>query len=461
MDMRIRRFFAAFLCVCLLMALFATPAALADNEKELEAFDLQARAGVLIDRNTGAVLYAKDEHKELYPASTTKIMTALLVLRAVDAGTLSLEQSVTATASALSHQEPGGSTANIQEGETLTVKELLQCMLIVSANEACNILAETVSGSVEAFVEEMNAAAQELRCANTHFTNTSGLQDPQHYTSAWDLALITQEALKYDVFMEICDCIKAVIPATNLSGERVLRTTNYLLDTWRAVGYRYKNAHGIKTGSTSDAGYCLVSSAAKGELNLLSVVLGAERVGTDNGGFRTQSFSETSRMFEWGFDNFSYKTILSENDMLASLPVALSKETNSVVLHPAGDVTALLPNSLSGSDLKRTIRFSKEEVEAPVSAGDILAEVVLSYGDTTYATVSLVALNDVAASRSLALLRQVERFFDSLLVRIIAVLVLLLIAALVVWKLTIGRRRYRYGKKVTRSRTYRGRKRIR
>ena len=321
------------------------------------------------------------------------------------------------------------------------------------------ILAEAVSGSVSAFVEEMNAEAQALGCENTHFVNPTGLHDPQHYTSAWDLSLIATEALKYPDFLTICDSIKEIIPATNLSSERVLRTTNYLLDTWRALGYRYRNAHGIKTGSTSDAGYCLVSSAEKGELRFLSVVMGCERVVDASGKADVKSFSETKRLFEWGFENFSYKTVQSVNDMLASIPVTLSQETNSVVLHPAEDVVVLLPNALSADDLKRVIRFERQSVEAPVQAGEVLAEAVLSYGDTEYAAIPLVALNDIDASRSLVLLAQVKAVLAKPIVKIAVILVVGLLLALLIWKLTIGRRRYRYGKNVRPSRNYKGRKR--
>ena len=122
----------------------------------------------------------------------------------------------------------------------MTVKQLLQCMLIVSANEACNILAEWDVGSIAAFVDAMNAKAKALGCENTHFVNPSGLHDPDHYTSAWDLYLITKAAMQYPEFMEICDSAKAVIPATNLSKERTLYTTNHLLSTWRVIGYRDK-----------------------------------------------------------------------------------------------------------------------------------------------------------------------------------------------------------------------------
>lgn len=455
--MRFRRFFSAFFCAVLLLSL--CPSAMAAEDKELPSIDIQAKAALLLDQNTGKIVYAKNEHEELYPASLTKIMTALLVLRAVDEGKLTMDQSITASESAFETLHDDGSSAGIKAGEILTVRQLLQCLLIVSANEAGTILAEAVSGSVSAFVEEMNAEAQALGCENTYFVNPTGLHDPQHYTSAWDLSLIATEALKYPDFLTICDSIKEIIPATNLSSERVLRTTNYLLDTWRALGYRYRNAHGIKTGSTSDAGYCLVSSAEKGELRFLSVVMGCERVVDASGKADVKSFSETKRLFEWGFENFSYKTVQSVNDMLASIPVALSQETNSVVLHPAEDVVVLLPNALSADDLKRVIRFERQSVEAPVQAGEVLAEAVLSYGDTEYAAIPLVALNDIDASRSLVLLAQAKAVLAKPIVKIAVILVVGLLLALLIWKLTIGRRRYRYGKNVRPSRNYKGRKR--
>lgn len=455
--MRFRRFFSAFFCAVLLLSL--CPSAMAAEDKELPSIDIQAKAALLLDQNTGKIVYAKNEHEELYPASLTKIMTALLVLRAVDEGKLTMDQSITASESAFETLHDDGSSAGIKAGEILTVRQLLQCLLIVSANEAGTILAEAVSGSVSAFVEEMNAKAQALGCENTHFVNPTGLHDPQHYTSAWDLSLIATEALKYPDFLAICDSIKEIIPATNLSSERVLRTTNYLLDTWRALGYRYRNAHGIKTGSTSDAGYCLVSSAEKGELRFLSVVMGCERVVDASGKADVKSFSETKRLFEWGFENFSYKTVQSVNDMLASIPVTLSQETNSVVLHPAEDVVVLLPNALSADDLKRVIRFERQSVEAPVQAGEVLAEAVLSYGDTEYAAIPLVALNDIDASRSLVLLAQAKAVLAKPIVKIAVILVVGMLLALLIWKLTIGRRRYRYGKNVRPSRNYKGRKR--
>ena len=272
--------------------------------------ELHCEAMLLVDAHTGKAVFEKNAHEQMYPASLTKIMTALLVLEAVDDGRLSLDQPVTATESAMAGLAADGSSAGIQAGETMTVENLLYCMLVVSANEACNILAEQVSGSVDAFVDAMNAKAAALGCENTHFVNPTGLHDSQHYTSAWDLYRITAEAMKHEDFMRICDTARVTIPATNLSEERKLYTTNYLIDTWRSLGYIYSNAHGIKTGSTDEAGHCLVSSATEGSLSLVSVALGGARVTLADGEIRTYSFYDTRAMFEWAFDNFSYQTVL-------------------------------------------------------------------------------------------------------------------------------------------------------
>ena len=303
--MKIRRFLSVFLLTCLLCALF-TPQALA-----LEDPDIRAKAAILVDGETGTVLYDKNMHEELPMASITKVMSALLVLEAVDRGQLRMDQSVTATESSMKGMVEDGSTADIKVGETLTVEQLLYCMLVISANETCNILGEAVSGSVDAFVEKMNQRAQELGCQNTHFANTTGLTQSGHYSSAWDIYLITREAMKHDDFMTIVNTKAYTVPATNMTEkERELHSTNALISNWRMTGYLYSGAQGIKTGTTDAAGHCLVSSAIRGSRTLISVVLGCEEVKSEKGGTRVESFTETARLFDWGFDNFSTRTVL-------------------------------------------------------------------------------------------------------------------------------------------------------
>lgn len=456
--MKTKRFFSVFLLLALMTSLLCTPVAHADEPTLPEDFGALAKAALLVDPDTGDVAYALNEHQELYPASLTKIMTALLVLEAVDAGKLSLDQELTASATAFEGLSSDGSTANIKVGEIMTVRNLLYCMLVVSANEACDILAEAVSGTVSNFVEKMNQRAGELGCVNTHFVNPNGLHDDNHYTSAWDLYLITKEAMKHEMFMTICDTANVVIPATNMSKERNYWTTNHLLSTWRVIGYLDKRAQGIKTGSTDAAGYCLVSYAAQGSLSYISVILGAERT-EENGVGNIRSFSETSRLFTYGFENFSYKTIIESTEPIKDVEVTLSK-TDCVAVHPAQSIETLMPNGLDAEDLEREVTLLSESVEAPVAAGQKLGTLTLSYDGKVYATVDLLAMNDVEAAKELVLLRDVQEFFARKSVRITIIVIAVLIVLLILWKLIFGRRRYRYGRSVSRrsGSGYRGRR---
>ena len=393
--MKKRRWFSLFLSFALLLPLFSLTCADA-----YEDFDLDAKAGLLIEADTGEILYEKNAHQENFPASLTKVMVALLVFEAIDEGKIALTDSVTATESAFEGLSSDGSTANIVPGETMTVEQLLNCMLIVSANETCNILGETLYGSVDAFVARMNERATELGCEHTHFANATGLHNSQHYTTAWDLYLITREAMKHDKFMEICNSKSYTVPATNMTDKpRELHSTNFLISNWRARGYVYRDAQGIKTGSTPEAGYCLISSALRGSRHMISVVLGAERV---------------------------------------------TLEASYVSTHAAEDISCLLPDNVEPDMLERTVTLTNDTVDAPVSAGDVLGKLTLSYNGKVYAETDLLALNDVSASWFLTAQRRVSDFFAKPLVRILLIAVVLLIAALVVYVTMFSRRR-RYG----------------
>lgn len=453
--MKINRFLSVFLLTALFTTLYASPQAAALEEPEI-----QCKAALLVDAHTGSIVYAKNEHQELYPASLTKIMTCLLTLEAIDRGKLSMNQAVTVSSSALEGLPSDGSTAGIKAGEIMTVEHLLYCMMLVSANEASQVLAEAVSGSVAAFVGEMNAKAEALGCANTHFVNPHGIHDSQHYTSAWDMYLITREAMKHEQFMTICDTPTAVIPATNISSARTLRTTNYLIGSWYTRGYLNGDAHGVKTGSTSQAGHCLVSTATRGTRSFVSVVMGGDRTELENNEIRTYSFYDTNQLFNWAFDNFTYQTLLKASDPVLEVAVSLS-EKDYVIAHPARDIEVLLPSDVAPEALERTVTLTADPVEAPIAAGDILGSMTLSHDGVEYAAVNLLALNDVEASRSQILLRDMRLFFGQTSVKaaggVLAVLVILFAA----WKLIFSRRRYRYGRSVGRSRRngYRGRRR--
>ena len=458
--MKTRRFFSFFFCLIVLTSLLAPARAAKDDTGDLE---VEAKAALLIDPDTEELLYARNIHERLYPASLTKIMTCLLVLESLDRGEIARDTVLTASDVAVNSIPPDGSTAGIKAGEELTVESLLYCIMLSSANEGCNILAEGVAGSIDAFVDRMNAKAQAIGCEDTNFVNTNGLPDDYHYTTAWDLYLITKEARTHADFMPIVSTIYFEVPATNLSEPRKLYTTNFLVSSYRTSYYLYQGAQGIKTGSTSAAGYCLVSSATRSGRSLLSVVLGAERVTLEDGTVLTKSFTETAKLFDWGFDNFRRQVILDAGELVAEVPVELSQQQNSVKVHPAWEVDRLLPKDLDPvKDIDREVIFDAESVDAPVAKGQVLGQIVLSRENTVYATVDLLADEDVSASKLLVFRRDLMEFLQRPDVWIAAGGAALLVVLGVILRSVLRSSRRRYGRSAAGRRSssgYRGRRR--
>ncbi len=460
-------FFAYFLIFALLLAVPAQaaeaeaaeslPEETAETTEVLpEDPGILAKAALLVDLNdNGKLLYGKNEHQELYPASLTKIMTCLLVLEAVEEGRLSLDTEITASDIVWTLPRDS-SSANILPGEIMSVRNLLYCLMVVSANESAEVLAEAVSGTVERFVTAMNQKAISLGCEHTHFVNTNGLHDEDHYTSAWDMALITREAMKYPAFMTLCDTDRIVLPATNLSGERTQFSTNHLISNWRLRGYKNEEVHGVKTGSTSQAGYCLVSTAQRGREHYLSVIMGADRVTENNGTVNYRSFSETTRLFNWGFDNFGYATILEEGEPIQEVPVSLSR-VDHVVAVASRSIETLMPVKLEASMLERVAHLEEETVEAPVEEGQRLGTLELRYQGVVYGTADLLASHSVERSRMMAAQKRASEIVHSPAVWIGAAVIAAGAAAFFARSLIFGRRRYRYGKAVSGRRDgYRG-----
>lgn len=447
-KMKIRRIISVFLLTLVLLGLMGgVPEASA-----LEQPTVQAKAALLVDYESGRILFGQQENEMQYPASITKVMTALLVLEAVERGTLQLEQPITAS-SIVNYMDPNGSSADIREGEVLTVEDLLYCMMLVSANEAACILAEAVSGSVDSFVSLMNQRAKELGCVNTHFANPNGLHDPNHYSTAWDIYLFAREAMKHETFMKICGAAEKTIPATNKSGERYLYTTNSLISNWRILGYLYDGADGIKTGSTEESGYCLLSTAKRSGHRLVAVVLGCK-----GSGATIESFSESARLYNWAFNNFSMQQVAA-TDELYRQPVALSKQTDTVMLYPAQSAEAFLPKDVDPSELKKSVTLKNDVATAPIMAGQEMGTLTVSYNGQVCAEIPLLAQADVAASSFLVAKAAVEEFFSRTVVKLALVALVVLIVVFILW-LKLGGKRRRYGGRGRRqTRSYRGRRR--
>ena len=430
---------ALLLALTILTSLLSMPAA------AIEDPGLTCRNAILLDATYDEVLYDKGAYDKAYPASITKVMTALLVLEAVDSGKITLQTPITATAEALTVPEDS-SVAGILEGETLTVEQLLYCLLLPSGNEVAQILAIAVDGSIQAFVDHMNQRAQELGCMGTHFVNPHGYHDDNHYTTAYDITRFMKAAMEYDLFQTILTSPNYTLPATNLSEERIIRNTNALTSNFRILGYLYGPGTGGKTGTTGEAGNCLVETAREGEMYLISVVLGAEEVKLDNGDTDYRQFRETIELLEWGFDNFTRMTISPDETLVATVKVNLSSQADEVNVRPLGSITRTLPKDVDPEQVEAEVHLFNESVDAPIEAGEPLGVLVLSYDGVEYGRLDLVADTSIERSDFLYYKHQVETFFQNSGVKLILAAVLILVVIVLLRVLVFRkRRRYRAG----------------
>lgn len=396
---RLPRFAALVMALGILIGMLSPQSALALDEPEISS-----ATALLINTDTGGVYYSKNADERIYPASTTKIMTVLLAIEAIEAGEAGIYDEVTAGSNVSYGLTSDSSTVGIMAGEAMTLENLLYCAMVASANEACNVIAEYIGGSIDSFVELMNTRAEELGCTGTHFANTNGMPDDNHYTTATDLALIASAAADHELFMTICNTATVTIPATNMSAERTLNNSNALIGTEGIYGsgYYYEYAAGIKTGYTSAAGYCLVSTASKDGINLLCLVFGGQPYTTESGATGYTNFADTITLYDYIFNNYSYREILSTTETVTIVDVAMGSGANSVSLRPASAVTALVANDVSDSDFTRSVviysQLEGTELTAPITAGDVLGEVSVYSDGVSYGTVSLVAASSVELS---------------------------------------------------------------
>lgn len=416
-------------CACAVLVLWA----LAFAAWALAPLTVDAESAVLVDPVSGTVLYAKNEHVPRPPASMTKMMTALLVL---ESGTR-MDQTVTVSESAMEGMENLGSSVVIHAGEQLTVKQLLTLLLVASVNESANVCAELVSGDIPTFVEKMNARAEELGCTDTQFKNPHGLHEDGHLASAYDLYLIAKELQKYPEAREIYGLPRAELPATNKSDARTFFTTNSLISRYKERDYFYRYADGIKTGTTTQAGLCLTASAEKGGISLISVVMGAKRDANTNA---KGNFTETRRMFEWGFGNFMKKTLLETAKPIAEVKVRLAWNRDYVTVAPAADYETLVPRDFDEAQLQTELQLP-ESIDAPVTAGDVIGSVVLRYGEIEYAKMDLVATDSLERSWLLTIWSWISGAFSSLPAKIIGAGILLFLIIFIAATIKINRKR--------------------
>ena len=335
--------------------------------------DIKGKSGLLMDVATGTVLYEKNSHEPLAPASVTKVMTMLLIMEAIDSGKIGWDDTVTASETAAAK---GGSQIYLKVGETMSVSDMVKSIAVSSANDCACAMAEHLAGSEAAFVEMMNTRAKELGMEDTHFVNCTGLDDgpeaAQHRTSAYDIALMSRELLKNHPDIK---------KFTTIWMDTVRNGAFGLSNTNKMVRF-YSGATGLKTGFTSGAGYCLSASAQREGMELIAVVMGCET--------SAERFNACKAMLDYGFANFALVTADTEQKM--EVPVKLGKE-DSVLLEPGAE-----PKMLIDKAQKSTVTTQvtlEESVTAPVSWGQRLGTLTVKAGDQILAQVPLVAKTGV------------------------------------------------------------------
>ncbi len=357
-----------------------------------------------------------------YPASLTKIVTTMVVLNNVS----DLSETVVASADALAELTGSGAqVAGISANEEISVETLLYLTMVYSACDACRVLAYHVAGSTEAFVEMMNEWVKSLGFSDTNFFNPDGLHDSNHYTTASDLAKITLEALKSDTFNKI-----SKTTSYEYKGSTFIHT-NYMLDKYH-VTYYYEYAEGIKTGSTSEANYCVITTASKDGYNYLAVVLDSP-IEHLNGYDTKCSFIDAKTLFEWAFNSLKYATIFKTSDVLSEIGVVNGKDADTVQLVAEEDVLAIVPSALDSSQVIIEPIDAPEEIEAPITKGDYVCQANLIYNNQVIATINLVAASTIELSTILKIINAVKDFLSNPVVLIILVVIIVLVLLYLIW----------------------------
>ena len=418
--MKKHRIPALILVLAVLCSLLCLPAAAAEADLQL-----QCASAILMDADYGQVLYEQQAYEKAFPASMTKVMTALLTLEAIEDGTISAETMVTVSDYAARKDFANESTANLLSGEQMSVIDLLYCLMLPSANDAAKALAEHISGSADSFAEKMNQRAEELGCQNTHFLNPNGLHDENHYSCAYDIALMFRQAMSHELFLKIIGTAEYTTAATNLSGERILYNTNGLISNLYYSGYVYEKCIGGKSGTTSSAGKCLVSAAHNGEYPIISVIMGADLITAEDGSSRQGQFVESTRLFEYGFQNFRPVTLSRPDEVVASVAVALSEDGTDVGLIPQGSISLVLPYTVTEETIQTQITLTEESVTTPVEEGQVMGTLRFYQGDETFGELELVAERSMSFSEKLLRKQNRQAFWDKNGGWIITVLILI------------------------------------
>ena len=343
--------------------------------------NVDAKASLIIEENSGKVIHEDNSNIKNYPASVTKILTAILTLENCE-----LTDTVTVSKTAISNIPSGYVIAPLFVGEQMSVEDLLYALMLKSANDAAYVLAEHVGGSVEGFSEMMNKKAEELGCKNTHFVNPNGIHNSDHYTTAYDMYLIARYAMKNEEFVKIVSTYQHTLSVTNKysKNDRIMKNTNSFVNP--SSRYYDENVKGIKTGTTLQAGNCLITNISKNGFDVITVILGART--------SESKFSETKKMMNYTFDNYEFTQIHKKGDVIKNIEVEkATKETKSLNLIISDDIKAINNIKIKVEEIEPEISLNNEII-APISQGQELGTIKYTVDGLEYKA-KLLAENDV------------------------------------------------------------------
>ena len=359
-----KRVICFFICVCFMMH---SVVVFAEGNTDL---GLNAKSAILMEESTGNILYESNPDERLPIASVTKVMTMLLIMEAVDSGKISLDDMVTVSENAMSY---GGSTMFLETGEQLTVNDMLKGIAVASANDGCVAMAEHLAGSESAFVDMMNEKAKELGMENTHFMNTNGLDEDDHYSSARDVAIMSRELMKHETIFNYT----SIWMDTLRGGKFQLANTNKLIRF-------YDGANGLKTGSTSKALCCLSAAAKRNDMQLIAVVLGAPT--------SAERFASAKSLLDYGFANYAVNTQITAGDEVQK--IAVEKGVDKEVGVVASDSCSTLVKKGQEDNITKEIKID-ETITAPIEAGQKIGTMTISRDGEVIADIDLNASSAV------------------------------------------------------------------
>lgn len=413
----------------IILSLLLTLTLLVSSVLSVSAFEpsgvnVSAEAALLVDLGRDTVVYEKNADAKMYPASLTKIMTAVVVLdECADPASVSIE----ATFEALDPlYGTDSSIFGLEIGEVMTAHDLLALMMIQSANDAANVLAYHFGGNdLDAFIEKMNQKAQTLGLTGTHFTNAHGLHNSEHYTTARDLYTLTKHALTKPLFKELVTSLYYETPETNVHWEQVVETTVYLQDP-DEPDYYYEYAKGVKTGYTDPAGRCLVSTAEKDGNSYLCVLLKCPVADAD-GYYVREEFGVSEGLYEWAFNTLEYRAV---NDMTSTVgyqTVEFGKDTEQVAVNLNGTLEGIVEKSYTTDQAQVQVTFDESYIIAPVVKGQKLGTATVSVDGKVVGTVDVVASTDIEKDNWKVVAAALRTFFSYPIVKVILWILVILI----------------------------------